>query len=194
MTLRRRDLIVSAAGTLAGCTRVIVPESDDDETEAVEVVAVTYEMRGFSWVVDERLAGMPRPGGHGDLEADLAFLADQKIELLVSLTEHGTDADAAEALGIRVLHLPVKDFGAPSLEQLCAFTNAARDQLASGKRVGVHCGAGLGRTGTFLAAYFVREGMTADEAIAHVRALRPGSIETTTQEEAVAQFELFTCP
>jgi len=50
------------------------------------------------------------------------------------------------------------------------------------------CGAGLGRTGTLLAAYFVTQGDSADEAIARVRAGRPGSVETLQQEQAVHEF------
>jgi atypical dual specificity phosphatase len=51
--------------------------------------------------------------------------------------------------------------------------------------VAVHCGAGLGRTGAVLAAYFVARGMTANNAVGRVRRLRPGSIETDEQAEAV---------
>ena len=39
------------------------------------------------------------------------------------------------------------------------------------------------------AAWFVAGGMTAHEAIRHVRTIRPGSIETPGQEEAVRDFE-----
>ena len=55
--------------------------------------------------------------------------------------------------------------------------------------MGIHCGAGLGRTGTLLACYFVSKGMTAKNAVARVRRLRPGSIETAEQERAVEEFE-----
>jgi atypical dual specificity phosphatase len=57
-----------------------------------------------------------------------------------------------------------------------------------GMGVAVHCGAGLGRTGVVLAGYFVAKGMSASNAIAKVRKLRPGSVETDEQAEAVAEF------
>ena len=52
----------------------------------------------------------------------------------------------------------------------------------------VHCGAGLGRTGVVLACYFVNKGLSAQNAIARVRRLRPGSIETEDQADAVLDF------
>ena len=52
----------------------------------------------------------------------------------------------------------------------------------------VHCGAGLGRAGTLLAAYLVSQGCDAEEAMARVRRARPGSIETIEQEQAVREY------
>lgn len=55
--------------------------------------------------------------------------------------------------------------------------------------VGVHCALGFGRTGTMLACYLVKERrLAAGDAIAEIRRLRPGSIETFEQEKAVFQF------
>ena len=167
-----------------------------DEVVPVEAAAVgddapnegSPEMRGYSWVIDGQLAGMPRPGGREPLEVDLSFLEGQGIDLLVSLTEVGTDPVAAASHGIDVLHLPVKDFTAPTLLQLREFVIAATRAMAEGRAVGVHCGAGKGRTGTFLSSYFVAQGMTGDEAIEHVRALRPGSVETAAQAQAVRDY------
>lgn len=59
----------------------------------------------------------------------------------------------------------------------------------SSQAVGVHCALGFGRTGTMLACYLVKErGLAAGDAIAEIRRLRPGSIETYEQEKAVFQF------
>ena len=64
----------------------------------------------------------------------------------------------------------------------------------SGDPVAVHCAAGLGRSGTMAAVYLVADGASADEAITRVRDLRPGSIETEEQENAVRQAELHFSP
>ena len=64
------------------------------------------------------------------------------------------------------------------------------DRKAHERKMGlaVHCAAGLGRTGVVLACYFIDKGLTAANAIARVRRLRPGSIETEEQEKAIEEF------
>jgi atypical dual specificity phosphatase len=178
-----------AALLAAGCTfdPGPYPGPGDDDGAGDDSVGETSLMRGFSYV-DDRLAGMPSPGYGPVLQANLEFLAAEGVDLLVSLTEDGVGAGTVGAHGMRWLHLPVQDFTAPTIDQFVAFTAATRAALDRGETVGVHCGAGLGRTGTMLAAYFVTTGMTADAAIARVRDRRPGSIETASQERAIEQF------
>ena len=56
--------------------------------------------------------------------------------------------------------------------------------------MGVHCAAGVGRTGTMLACYLVAmENCTAKEAIDETRRRRIRAIETKAQEKAVRDFE-----
>jgi protein-tyrosine phosphatase len=52
----------------------------------------------------------------------------------------------------------------------------------------VHCWGGLGRSGTIAAACLVARGAGAEEAIAAVRAARPGAVQTAAQELFVADF------
>jgi atypical dual specificity phosphatase len=139
---------------------------------------------GFYWVDKPRLAGLARPS---DPE-DLSWLRGQGIELLVSLTEEPPRKDWADAAGLLVFHEPMEDMQAPEQESLERAVSAVTRALDSGMGVAVHCGAGLGRTGVVVAAYFVTKGLTPSNAIARVRRLRPGSVETDDQERSIAEF------
>ena len=84
----------------------------------------------------------------------------------------------------------MKDFAAPSLEQMEYGVGVIFESLAVGEAVAVHCGGGLGRTGTALACYLLEssEDLGAEEAIRRVRAVRPGSVETSAQIAAVQEW------
>lgn len=112
------------------------------------------------------------------------------VKLLVNLHESAHSSDTLAKNGVRCVHLPVQDFTPPTQEQLQEGTREMAAALARGETVAVHCGAGLGRTGTLVACHLLRCGQAASaaEAIARVRAARPGSVETDAQENAVAQF------
>jgi atypical dual specificity phosphatase len=90
--------------------------------------------------------------------------------------------------GIDVRHLPVRDMESPTLEQIRDAVEYMRGVVDAGGSVVAHCGAGMGRTGTILAAYLVRQGLPPDLAIETVRAKRPGSIETYDQEETIYRY------
>jgi atypical dual specificity phosphatase len=149
----------------------------------------------FSFVIEGILAGMECPGTFGKLRSDLEFFQSQNIRAIVSLTEAPLDQVYIEEFGFRYLHLPVTDFTAPTLDQVRQFQEFLRAAEAEGRAVVVHCGAGLGRTGTMLACALVGRGMSAQEALDRVRTLRPYSIETVEQEDCVRRFaEVLTKP
>ncbi len=140
--------------------------------------------QGFSWIEKPHLAAMARPGAAEDLD----WLRSQGIEVLVSLTEDRPRRDWVEEAGLLVFHEPLEDMEAPTQEQLDRVVSAIHRALGRKMGVAVHCGAGLGRTGVVLAAYFVSQGLSASNAIARIRRLRPGSVETDEQSLAVEEF------
>ena len=134
----------------------------------------------FSWIVPEKVGGMGRPAGREDLE----WLVGLDVTAIVSLTELALEP----VEGLEVLHVPIVDMAAPTQDQLDEIVSFIRGAVAQSGKVVAHCAAGMGRTGTALAAYMVTEGLNATEAMAFLRTVRPGSIETRAQEEAIAAF------
>lgn len=162
--------------------------AEDEDEPSVAEDEPAPGIAGFSWVAPH-LAGLPKPGSRGALSQDLRFLADEGVDVLVSLTPTPVAEDSVREQGMRPEHIPVPDFTAPTPEQIDRFIELAAGAQAEGLKVAVHCLAGHGRTGTVLATWFIHEGQTAEQALATIRELRPGSVETSGQEEALAAYE-----
>ncbi|MGA3109611.1 MAG: dual specificity protein phosphatase family protein [Candidatus Bathyarchaeia archaeon] len=139
--------------------------------------------RNFSWLIESKLAGCARP----ESEAELNGLRSEGVRAIISLTGTPLYPEPINRLGFAYLHSHIS--GAPSLVQLDEIIQFIEEQSAQSNPVVVHCAEGMGRTGTILAAYLVRKGMSADNAISKVREKRPGSIQNLEQENAIRMFE-----
>lgn len=139
----------------------------------------------FSWLVEDRLAGVAYPGS----DDAFSLLHTLGIRALVTLHERPLPADMLAKYGLLAVQVAIPDFTAPTVEQVEEVIAAINSFLTAGLPVAVHCGAGFGRTGTMLACYLVWQGRTAADAIATVRQQRPHSIETADQEDLVSLYE-----
>lgn len=138
----------------------------------------------FSWVEKPNLAAMARPSDKNEL----VWLRSQGIQLVISLTESPLRRDWVNDAGLMAVHVPVVDFTPPEPEQLDHCISVINRAIEQKLGVVVHCAAGLGRTGTLLAVWYVSQGLDPATAITKVREMRPGSIETPEQERAVYVF------
>ena len=154
-------------------------------------------MDRFYWLVEDALAGCSRPGGTDGrgqahttdrLDEDLDWLKQQGIGAVLSLTETPLVEEALARHDLESLHEPVDDFHAPTPAQLMRALEFIDWQRAQGRGVAVHCLMGQGRTGTVLAAYLIRAGSSAEDAIQQLRAICPGAIGTQAQEHALEDF------
>jgi len=114
-------------------------------------------------------------------------LAAQGITAVVNMRVEFDDNDAGIAPQ-RYLYLPTVDDEAPSLEQLHKGVAFIAAEVAEGGGVYVHCGAGVGRAATMVAAYLVSTGLTPDEAWARIRAVRPFIRPTAAQVKQLGRF------
>ena len=85
------------------------------------------------------------------------------------------DEAMLSGLGIDRVHLPMRDGQSPTEAQVDRFLAAVEN---SGGRAFVHCGAGVGRTGTMSAAYLVKTGQASpSEALKRNLSVGPPSLE-----------------
>jgi hypothetical protein len=112
------------------------------------------------WVVPGRLAAGPYPRDPAELRA-------AGIDAFVDLTEPG-ELPAYPLAGVEHRRTPIRDFGTPSVDEMESILAVLDGLLAAGRTVYLHCRGGVGRTGTVLGCYLVRQGRTADEALASI--------------------------
>jgi atypical dual specificity phosphatase len=142
----------------------------------------------FSWVTEGKLAGSGLPVTQDEFK----WVLDKGIKSIVTVREVPLPSRWIDGTDIDYLHLMVEDYGVPNMEVLDEAVNYIDKKIQSGKPVLVHCAAGKGRTGALLAAYMIKkENLTAEQAIEQIRLMRPGSVQSVTQETALSMYEKY---
>jgi len=128
------------------------------------------------WVVPDRLLAGRYPGGTKPKEAErrVAAFLEAGIDTFIDLTEAGElpPYDIYLPGSVTYLRKPFPDHGVPRAREHMVEVQAAIDSaLAAGKRIYVHCRAGIGRTSLAVACHLIDHGLAPDAALIRLNEL-----------------------
>lgn len=168
----RLCLVGLVAYLVVGNAGILVASLWARQTTAVPASAPAVGVGNFQ-VVDDRLWRGAAPSARG-----YRWLASQGVRTVIDLrAEEDIDVDEEllAGLGLELVALPMRDGQAPGPALVAQFRDAVGDSTGL---VFVHCGAGVGRTGTMVASYLVETGKAGGwSAVRRNLAVGPPSLE-----------------
>ena len=109
---------------------------------------------GITWLLPDKLAKSSLPDS-----TDLILWQAEGITSVVNLLEPSFEEIARDEknVGFRVLHSPIDDFRAPTLNQLNKIVDWIDNEIVSGGKVLVHCAMGISRSGGIVVAWLLKQ-------------------------------------
>ena len=121
----------------------------------------------FDWITPSLAVGAcPPTDGWAELKAE-------GVGAVIDLREEACDdAAAVRSAGLSFLHLPTPDLHPPSTENLNEGVAFAREHLAAGRKVLIHCQHGIGRSAVLALCVLSDAGMEPLEALTRAKNAR----------------------
>lgn len=137
------------------------------------------------WVIPGAVLAGEYPTDWHRTTTKLDLLLDAGIRTFVDLTTPHDRLHPYEPMltrlaterEIEVHHVPfpIPDLSVIDVEGYTPIIDLIAAEVDAARPVYVHCWGGIGRTGTVIGCWLVRNGRTADEAVAEIAALRAGT-------------------
>jgi protein-tyrosine phosphatase len=136
------------------------------------------------WVIPDKFLAGAYPGSWGEENArqKLRTLIQAGITCIIDLTQPGENfysyknqlLEEASDYQVEVewLNFPILDYNIPGVVLMKEILDTIDQRLDSGKKIYIHCIGGIGRTGTTVACYLVRHGLSGEDALARIQELR----------------------
>jgi protein-tyrosine phosphatase len=152
-------------------------------------------MRATTYPIPEatpyRLAIVARPRGNDWLTEELAAMAGEGIDVLVSMLtpeeaeELGLNLESAECASANMtfVNIPIPDRSVPKdKDWFVRNVDHVAALMRQGKSVGVHCRASIGRSSVLAVSVLVRLGWEPNEAFEAVQMARGSTIPDTPEQ------------
>ena len=135
---------------------------------------------------------LARPRGNDWLDVDVASWRQQHIDTVVSLLANGEikdleleqEEEKSLTNGIQFVSFEIEDRGVPrSRENFQIATEELTEQLKSGKKIGIHCRQGIGRSGMLAIGILSQLGESIPNAIQTVSQSRGRTVPETQEQK-----------
>jgi ADP-ribosyl-[dinitrogen reductase] hydrolase len=146
------------------------------------------------WVVPGSLLAGEHPSDDDEAQtlARLRRLLDAGIDTFLDLTHAGERPDYHRLLpqNVQVLRRAIRDTAVPTdIAEMRAIQAHLQASLAAGRRIYVHCRAGIGRTGTVIGCYLAETGADGPAALSQLNRLWQQSARSRSWPEVPQTLE-----
>ncbi len=140
-----------------------------------------------------RLGILPRPRGADWLDLEVQAWKNMSLQTVVSLLmpeeisqlDLENEPQACQSRAIEFINFGIPDRGIPgSREEAVKVLHRLHESLSAGRRVGVHCRQGIGRSGLVAAGLLILGGVAPEAAVASVSHTRGWEVPETAQQRA----------
>ena len=145
-----------------------------------------------------KLAIFAHPRGGESLLNEIRALKEEGLEVIVSLLTKEEDEEinlleereVCEELELQFIQFPINDVSVPaSSAATLELVNRLDEFLSKGRNVGIHCRAGVGRSGMIAAGLLMMRGLSPEKALEQVSNARGVIVpQTDEQREWLVEF------